>query len=102
MEDGGWRMDLMTTDHRLLTPDARTLDFGLWTLDSAYAAYAHSVSMKKNPLSTSLRSEIQATDSTLSGWSAKMAATKALRHMLPVMILSTKNRSTTLRVCKTT
>src|SRR5258705_6411638 len=42
-------------------------------------------SIQKSPLSTSLRSEIQATDSTWSGWSANTAATKAERQKAPVI-----------------
>ena len=43
------------------------------------------VSMKNNPLSTSLRSATQATDSTRNGWMAKTAATNALRQRAPVI-----------------
>ena len=46
--------------------------------------------MKKSPESTSLRSETQATDSTCSGWTAKTAATKALRPTPRVMRASAK------------
>src|SRR2546425_10261879 len=56
------------------------LDFGLWTLDFTYAPYAQSVNKKKNPLKTSFRSEIQATDSTLNGCQANSAATNKLRQ----------------------
>ena len=47
------------------------------------ACVRHSVSRKKNVLSTSLRSATQATDSTCSGWSANSAATKALGQNAP-------------------
>ncbi len=43
------------------------------------------VSSQKNALNTSLRSEIQATDSTWTGCQANSAATKALGHKAPVM-----------------
>ena len=45
----------------------------------AKCVHAASVSRKKKPLRTSFRSATQATDSTCSGWSAKIAATIALR-----------------------
>ena len=44
-------------------------------------------------LSTSLRSATQATDSTWSGWTAKSAATNALRQRAPVIRARTTNRS---------
>ena len=52
---------------------------------------ASRVSMKKNVLSTSFRSETQATDSTCNGMQAKSAATKALRQNAPVRRLSSPN-----------
>ena len=42
--------------------------------------------MKNRPLSTSLRSATQATDSTRKGWMANTAATMALGHRSPVML----------------
>ena len=54
----------------------------------ACAAYTRSVANPKNRLSRSLRSEIQATDSTRRGWSAKMAATAALFTGAPVIARS--------------
>src|ERR1041385_3346054 len=44
--------------------------------------------MKKTPLRTSLRSSIQTTDSTRSGWIAKIAATKADFQNEPVIFQS--------------
>jgi hypothetical protein len=43
------------------------------------------VSIKNNALSTSFRSDTQATDSTWSGCTAKKAATRALAHSAPVI-----------------
>ena len=58
--------------------------------------------MKKNALSTSLRSAIHATDSTCNGCTAKTADTKALRHNAPVMRSSATKRRTTARQCRRT
>ena len=52
--------------------------------------------MKKNVLSTSLRSATQATDSTWRGWTANRAATKALRQTAPVMRRSRKKSRSVL------
>ena len=49
--------------------------------------------MRKNVLSTSLRSETHATDSTCNGCNAKSAATTALRHMAPVANLRIEKSS---------
>lgn len=58
--------------------------------------------MKKRVLRTSFRSATQATDSTWTGWSANSAATKALRHRAPVIMSSSRNRSTVLAMWKAT
>src|SRR5438445_13810050 len=77
--------------------------FGSWGSDStpewplssrAYRPYAQSVSMKNNALSTSLRSDAQATDSTYNGCHEKSAATNALRHNSPVIPRSTRKTRT--------
>jgi len=60
------------------------------------------VNMKKNPLNTSLRSETQAIDSARRGWTAKSAATKALRHRLPVFCRKTNNSKTAVAACQIT
>jgi len=51
--------------------------------------------MKNKPLNTSLRSDIQATDSTRSGWIAKTAATNALDQIRGGLILASKRKSNT-------
>ena len=53
---------------------------------------------QKSALSTSLRSEIHATDSTCSGCSANSAATNALRHRAPVFARSTRTAAARRRV----
>ena len=58
--------------------------------------------MKKSPLKTSLRSATQATDSTRSGWMAKIAATHALGQSAPVIRRSAKSRRTAAAACNTT
>ncbi len=50
--------------------------------------------MKKNPQSTSFRSEIHATDSTRNGCHANNAATAALRHVAPDILFKTRNNNT--------
>ena len=70
--------------------------------DSEYQAYARNVSIRKNVLSTSFRSETQATDSTCSGCSANRAATRALRHRAPVIRKSIRSRTTALPACSST
>ena len=57
-----------------------TRAYGPARLCRTYRTQASRVSSQKKVLSTSLRSEIQATDSTWSGWRAKRAATRALRQ----------------------
>jgi len=59
-------------------------------------------SIQNSVLSTSLRSEIHATDSTCSGCRAKSAATAKGRHRAPVMRRSTWNRSRALAQWNTT
>ena len=57
--------------------------------------------MVSNPnkvLSTFLRSDIHATDSTFKGWNANMAATKALFQIAPVMRNRTKNSNKELTI----
>ena len=58
--------------------------------------------MPNSPLSTSFRSVTQATDSTCSGWTAKMAAVNALGHKWPVIARSTRKSSTTFAACSAT
>src|SRR5438874_10350569 len=108
MEDGRWGLVAGRADAPSPRGEGRgegeptTLDFGLWTPDfglrAAYAAYAISVSIKKNVLSTSFLSAAQATDSTCSGWSANRPATKALRHSAPVSRRSRRNSNTAFAV----
>jgi hypothetical protein len=62
--------------------------------------YARRVQRKKNVLSTSFRSEAQATDSTWSGCHAKRAATSKDGQNLPVRALSKRSSRTELAVCK--
>ena len=52
--------------------------------------------------STSFRSATQATDSTWVGWTAKSAATSALRQVAPVIRRKTRNTSTAFAACRTT
>ena len=59
-----------------------------------------SVSRKKSVESTSLRSAIQATDSTCSGCTANSAATAALGQRRPVIRRSATNSSTASAACK--
>jgi hypothetical protein len=56
--------------------------------------------MKKTPESTSLREAAQATDSTWTGCSAKIAATAALSQSLCVKRSSAKKSSTQASACK--
>ena len=56
--------------------------------------------MKKNALSTSLRSATQATDSTCSGCQANRAATRALRQGAPVIWFSARNSRSVVAMCK--
>src|SRR6266853_1391719 len=58
-----------------------------------YLAYAPSASRKNNVLSTSLRSDAQATDSTCSGCQANKAAATALRHRAPVSRVNNRKSS---------
>ena len=58
--------------------------------------------MKNSPLSMSRRSAIQATDSTCSGWMAKIAATQALGQRHAVMRSKTRNSSTEDAACSRT
>src|SRR6185369_2954128 len=67
-----------------------------------YLRYASKVSMKKSPLSTSFRSEIQATDSTRNGCMAKMAALIALAQSALVDCHKNVNKSSAAAACKPT
>ena len=60
-------------------------------LEGANRAYANIVSSQNRVLKTSFRSEIQATDSTWAGCTAKRAATMRLCHSAPVIRRNTKN-----------
>ena len=79
----------MTSIGLHIRPSAKTSHHrwrnGQETAPADIATEAPSVSTKKRPLSTSLRSATHATDSTCSGWTAKTAATKALRQSVPVI-----------------
>src|SRR5206468_2950224 len=66
---------------------------------SIACTYAQRVNMKNKVLSTSLRSEIQATDSTCNGCRPNNAATSALRQVAPVIFLSSANSSEVLARC---
>ena len=72
---------------------SRTAAYRSGSCRRTYATYASSVSSQKNVLSTSFRSDTQATDSTCSGWIANSAATTALRPTVPVMRRSAMNSS---------
>jgi len=63
-----------------------------WT----WSTYIQSVSRKKQPLNTSLRSETQATDSTRNGCQANNAATTALRQNAPVIAFNNRRSSIAL------
>ena len=54
----------------------------------AYPTYASVASIQKSVLSTSLRCDTHATDSTCNGCNAKSAATHALRPTAPVVATS--------------
>ena len=60
------------------------------------------MSMKNSVLKTSLRSEIQATDSTCKGCKPNSAATKALCQKAPVIRRSATKSRTVLVACSTT
>src|SRR5664280_184000 len=64
--------------------------------------YAHIVSIQKNMLRTSLRSDTHATDSTCNGCNANNAATHALRQCAPVNRRNSRNNSTVLAACRST
>ncbi len=58
--------------------------------------------MKNSPLSTSFRSEIQATDSARRGWMANTTATKALGQSPPVIRNNTRKRKIAVAAWSTT
>ena len=58
-----------------------------------YCAYAHNVSIMKNPLNRSFLSEIQTTDWTCNGWRSNNAATRALRQTACVICRNTMKSS---------
>ena len=57
------------------------------------------MSIQKSVLSTSFRCDTHATDSTCMGWSAKSAATQALRPTAPVVAMKTAYSRTALAAC---
>src|SRR5687768_11373890 len=64
--------------------------------------YVQTANSQKNALSTSLRSEIHATDSTWIGCTANTAATKKLRPIAPVRLAIRPNSSNVLARCNKT
>ena len=89
----------MGFDNRPATKHAITSTY-LWMLGFlTQLVYVHIVSSQKTVLNTSLRSAIQATDSTCIGWMANNAATNALRHREPVTLSSSENSSSTHARC---
>src|ERR1043166_2413459 len=63
---------------------------------ATYAAYASTVTRQKNPLNTSFRSATHATDSTRSGCTPNIKATKKAGPVAPVSLVSKRNISAVL------
>ncbi len=68
----------------------------------AWRTYAHAAPISSDPLSTSRRSVIQATDSTWTGWTTNRDATTAARAAAPVASASHRYSSTPAAACRAT
>ena len=92
----------MGLDARPTAKHTRTAPYVITRGRRVYRSQSHVVAHQKTVLRTSLRSAIQATDSTWAGCTANNAATHALRQTAPVMSSNNPNNSNVASACHAT